>query len=427
MESMELAEKLEMLMSLAADDHEGAPGAVAAMLPPRLRNANAAGALRPLNLRDVRIGANGPRAMLLRILMTNACSFNCHYCPMRRDRELPRTLLKPREIVRIFMEAVRRGWASGLFLTTGIPGRPRKVMDDLIEVLATLREREHYRGYIHVKIVAGADDAQVERITALATRVSINLETPCSATLTPIAPEKTFESTLVVLQRARSQSATAQMEERDGRPRDALHPHGIAGMTTQFVVGATSDTDKSIIGRTTELYSAGGVHHTQFSAFRPIRATPMENVRATPAIREHRLYQADHLLRRYGYKYDELVFDDAGNLPLSYDPKVAWALARRDSFPVEVNRADYTTLLRVPGLGPVVARRIVRERRNTVIRGLADLRRLGAVVSRAAGFLALNGRRLGAERLVEQLTLWRPEDDAGARTRAYEFSPGTFR
>jgi predicted DNA-binding helix-hairpin-helix protein len=426
MDRMELEQKLDTLMSLASDDREGPPGAET-MLPPRLRNIKAAGALRPLNLREVRIGANGPRAKLLRILMTNACSFNCHYCPMRRDRDLPRALLKPQEMVRIFMEAVRRGWASGLFLTTGIPGRPTKVMDDLIEVLATLRERHQYRGYIHVKIIPGADDAQIERITALATRVSINLETPCSATLTPIAPEKTFETTLVTLQRARSQSRSAQMEERDGRPRDTLHPNGVAGMTTQFVIGATPDTDKTIIGKTTELYAAGGVHHAQFSAFRPIRETPMENVRATPAIREHRLYQADHLLRRYGYTHDELVFDAAGNLPLSYDPKVAWALARRDLFPVDVNRADYTTLLRVPGLGPIVARRIVHERRKTAIRGLADLRRMGAVVTRAAGFLALNGRQLGAERWTEQLALWTPDEDAGARTRAYEFSPGTFR
>lgn len=426
MERMELEVKLETLMSLAVDDREGAPGSET-MLPPRLRNANKAGALRPLNLRSVRIGANGPRAKLLRILMTNACSFNCHYCPMRRDRDLPRALLKPDEMVRIFMEAVRRGWASGLFLTTGIPSRPKKVMDDLIEVLATLRERHHYRGYIHVKIIPGADDAQIERITSLATRVSVNLETPCSATLTPIAPEKTFETTLATLRRAQKQSATAQAEEREGRPRDALRPGGVAGMTTQFVVGATADTDKSIIAKTTELYAAGGVHHTQFSAFRPIRETPMENVRATPAVREHRLYQADHLLRRYGFTRDEIVFDGQGNLPLSYDPKVAWALAQRDRFPLELNRATYSQLLRVPGLGPVVARRIVNERRNTAFRGLADLRKLGAVISRAAGFLTLNGKRLAPERWMQQLALWTPEQDAGARITAYEFSPGTFR
>jgi predicted DNA-binding helix-hairpin-helix protein len=300
-------------------------------------------------------------------------------------------------------------------------------MDDLIEVLATLRERHQYRGYIHVKIIPGADDAQIERITALATRVSVNLETPCGATLTPIAPEKTFETSLVTLQRARSVSAAAQQEERDGKPRDALHPAGVAGMTTQFVVGATSDSDRAIIGRTTELYAAGGVHHAQFSAFRPIRDTPMEHQRATPALREHRLYQADHLLRRYGYTRDEIVFDDRGNLPLSYDPKVAWALASIDRFPVEVSRATYSELVRVPGVGPTVARRIVTGRRNTVIRGVADLRRMGAIVARAAGFLTLNGRRLGADRWTEQLALWTPEEDAGARLRAYEFSPGTFR
>jgi predicted DNA-binding helix-hairpin-helix protein len=426
MDRMDIEQKLDTLMSLATDDREGPPGADA-VLPPRLRNIRAAGALRPLNLRNVRIGAGGPRAKLLRILMTNACTFNCHYCPMRRDRDLPRALLKPQEMVRIFIEAVRRGWASGLFLTTGIPGRPRKVMDDLIEVLATLRERHHYRGYIHVKIIPGADDAQIERITALATRVSVNLETPCSATLTPIAPEKTFEASLVTLQRARALSAAAQLEERDGRPRDALHPAGVAGMTTQFVVGATNDSDRAIIDRTTELYAAGGVHHAQFSAFRPIRDTPMEQVRAAPALREHRLYQADHLLRRYGYTRDEVVFDERGNLPLAYDPKVAWALARRDRFPMEVSTATYAELLRVPGVGPVVARRIVTERRRTVIRGVADLRRMGAVVARAAGFLALNGRKLGAERWMEQLVLWTPESDVGARERAYEFSPGTFR
>jgi predicted DNA-binding helix-hairpin-helix protein len=153
----------------------------------------------------------------------------------------------------------------------------------------------------------------------------------------------------------------------------------------------------------------------------------MEHVRATPAVREHRLYQADHLLRQYGYKRDEIVYDRSGNLPLAYDPKVAWALDKRDAFPLDVMRASYSQLLRVPGVGPVVARRIVTERRNTVIRCVADLRRMGAITSRAAGFLMLNGRRLGAERWIEQLALWSPAEEAGARARTYEFSPGTFR
>src|SRR3954463_7537360 len=186
---MDLDNKIALLMSLAATDQEGGPGRDPSMpLPPRLRHATEVGALRPLNLRTVRSGGPRPRqTTLLRILMTNACSFNCHYCPMRRDREMPRTLLKPEELVRIFLAARARGWCEGLFITTGIPGRPVKVMDDLIEVLDLLRRRHRFDGYIHVKILAGADASQVERITALATRISINLEAPCGETLTAIA------------------------------------------------------------------------------------------------------------------------------------------------------------------------------------------------------------------------------------------------
>ena len=426
---MLLEQKLDTLMSLAVDDREGTPGTAAAqvMLPPRLRNAGRAGALGPLNIRNVRVGANGPKAKLLRILMTNACSYNCHYCPMRRDRNLPRVVLKPQEVVKIFLEGVRRGWASGLFLTTGIPGRPQKVMDDIIEVLATLRERHRYAGYLHTKVLAGADAAQVARVTQLASRVSVNLETPCGETLTAVAPEKSFEQTLVTIRRARDRVVESQLLERDGRPRDALLPGGIAGMTTQFVIGATNDTDRTTIDRAVSLYREGGVHHAHFSAFRPIRETPLESRRATPAVREHRLYQADHLIRRYRYAAGEIVFDDAGNLPLGYDPKVAWALAHRDRYPVEVTRASYSELLRIPGVGPLGARRIVDARRTTALRSLADLRALGVLTTRAAGFLLLHGRRLASERWREQLTLWDAGADVGAYGGSYEFSPGTFR
>lgn len=424
---MELAQKLDILMALAGDDREGAGGAAQVMQPPRLRNAQAAGALRPLNIRQVRAGSTGPRLPLLRILMTNACSFNCHYCPMRRDRNLPRTLLKPAEMVRIFLDAHRRGWCSGLFITTGIPGRPSKVADDLIQVLELLRLKHGFNGYIHVKLVPGADDAQIARLVQLASRVSLNFETPCGASLEQIAPDKSFDTTLVTLQRARARILDSQSAERDGRPRDAHRPGGAMGMTTQFVVGATSDDDRTIIGRVTDLYRGGGVHHAHFSAFRPIRETPLENVLATPAIREHRLYQADHLMRQYRFTSSELVFDDHGNLPLATDPKVAAALARPSEFPVDVITASWSQLVRVPGVGPMAARRIINERRGAIIRGLRDLKRLGVITERAAGFLALRGKRLGAARWTQQLSLWTPEEDAGAYSGVYEFSPGTFR
>src|SRR2546429_8044404 len=155
--STDLDSRLKLLMDLAVDDHAGPPQRV----PPRLRHMWEGGALQPFNLRDVRLGASNARTSLLRVLMTNACSFNCHYCPMRRDRELPRTLLKPGELVRIFLDAHARGWCQGLFITTGIPGRPVKVMDDLIQVLELLRIRLRFDGYIHVKMIAGGETAQI--------------------------------------------------------------------------------------------------------------------------------------------------------------------------------------------------------------------------------------------------------------------------
>ncbi|MDQ3698756.1 MAG: radical SAM protein [Gemmatimonadota bacterium] len=422
---MNLDQKLELLMSMAMDDREGLPSK-AATLPPRLRHTKDVGALRPLNLRSVRIGG-GVRTSLMRVLMTNACSFNCNYCPMRRDRALPRTLLKPEELVRIFLAGHRRGWCEGLFITTGIPGRPVKVMDDLIHALELLRVRHGFRGYIHVKMVPGAEAAQIERLTALASRISLNLEAPCGASLQRIAPEKSFDTTLVTLQRARALVVREWAEEADGKPRDPARPGGTAGMTMQFVVGATPDSDRTILDRVTDLYAGGGIHHAHFSAFRPIRDTPMEGERGAPALREHRLYQADYLVRRYGFAPDEVVYDPRGNLPLSLDPKSAWALAHPERFPVELRSASETELRRVPGIGPATARRIVAERATTTFRGLADLRRIGVVATRAAGFLTLAGRRLQTTRWAEQLGFWQPEDEVGAYHVAYDVSPGTFR
>lgn len=422
---MGLEQKLGLLMSLAGDDRETGMGRPSSR-PPRLRHADEVGALRPLNIRQVRRGG-GMRVPLLRILMTNACTFNCHYCPMRRDRAMPRTLLHPEELVRIFLDARRRGWCDGLFVTTGIPGRPVQVMDDLIRALELLRERHRFGGYIHVKIVPGAEPAQVERITALASRVSVNLEAACGEHLTRIAPEKNLSTALATLEQARAVVVREREEESYGRPRDALHPGGTAGITTQFVVGATPDTDRTVLGKVAELYWGGGVHHAHFSAFRPIRDTPMENAPAAPELRERRLYQADYLLRSYDFSPDEVVYEENGNLPLDRDPKIAWALSHPERFPVEVRTASRAELVRVPGIGPATARRIVAERRTTAFRGLADLRRIGVITTRAAGFLMLGGRRLQTVRWAEQLGFWDAEDGVGRHQLVYDVSPGTFR
>ena len=196
----------------------------------------------------------------------------------------------------------------------------------------------------------------------------------------------------------------------------------------QLVVGATPDSDRTIVGKIAELYAGGGIHHSHFSAFRPIRDTPMEDVRATPALREFRLYQADYLMRGYGFGVEELAFDDGGNLPLTLDPKIAWALAHPELFPVEVRTASPTRLLRVPGIGPVAARRIVAERGRTRAsrpRRPAQARR--AHNTRRRAFSRLGGRRLQTTRWSEQLGFWRAEDEVGAPHIMYDVSPGTFR
>lgn len=416
--SPDLERKLDVLMSLATDDREG--------LPPRLRHARSTGALNPINIRHLR-PMPGMRMSLLRILMTNACSYNCHYCPMRRDREMPRTLLKPEELVRIFLGARARGWCEGLFVTTGIPGRPVKVMDDLITALELLRERHRFGGYIHVKLVPGGQPAQIERLAQLASRVSVNLEAPCGASLASIAPEKNLGTAIADLERVRGHLLLERAERSHGKPADALHPGAVAGMTMQFVVGATSDTDRTILGTVGRLSTGGGIHHAHFSAFRPIENTPLEGAPATPALREHRLYQADHLMRQYGFGVDEVVFEATGNLPLAVDPKSAWAIAHPERFPVEIRTASPDELLRVPGIGPTSARRIVDERGATTFRSLADLRKLGVVTNRAAGFITLGGRRVQTSRWIQQLGFWAPEEDVGVPHLVYQVSPGTFR
>lgn len=420
----DLDTRLKLLMDLAVDDREGPPERSP---PPRLRHMREVGALRPFNFRTVRLGTSNAHASLLRVLMTNACSFNCHYCPMRRDRAMPRTLLKPGELVRVFLAAYRRGWCQGLFITTGIPGRPSHVMDDLIQVLELLRFKHGFRGYIHTKAIPGADQTQLERLTQLASRVSLNLETPCGESLAQIAPEKSFATSLASLEQVRSVVRREWEEEVDGKPRGMLRPGGAAGMTMQFVVGATPDRDRAILGRVTELYAPRGIHHAHFSAFRPIRDTPLEAAPETPALREHRLYQADYLLRRYGFAANEVVFDAEGNLPLGLDPKVAWALAHPERFPIEVRTASRGELVRVPGIGPGTARRIVAERITSMPRDLRDLGRLGVITSRAAGFLTLGGRRLRDVRWAEQMGFWGPDEDVGRYHAVYEVSPGTFR
>jgi predicted DNA-binding helix-hairpin-helix protein len=297
------------------------------------------------------------------------------------------------------MEAHGKGLAQGLFLTSGVPGRAVRATDRMLAALEILRHREKFGGYVHIKLLPGAESAQVEAAARLANRISVNLEGPGDAYVRQLSKEKDFSGDLL----PKLEHAGRLLREARHDPRRA---GAVAGATTQFVVGAAGERDQEILGIVARLERERLLHHAHFSAFQPVAGTPMENLPPTPAAREFRLYQAEHLLRQYGFAFDELVFDAGGNLPLDDDPKTAWALAHPEVFPFEVTRAPYEQLVRVPGIGPKAARTLVTVRRGSAIRRLADLSRIGVDVSRAGFFLTLRGRRATDRPAAVQLRLF---------------------
>jgi predicted DNA-binding helix-hairpin-helix protein len=337
----------------------------------------------------------------MRVMQTNACSLTCGYCPTFCGGRVRRTALSPEEVARTFMESHRAGVAQGLFLTSGVPGWAPRAVDRMLGAIEILRKREGFGGYVHIKMLPGAEREQVALATRLATRVSVNLEGPSDAVVRGLAPEKDFSGDLLPsLVLAGRLAREARLE---GRPGVAA-----AGTTTQFVVGARGEQDREILSVVAGLERGGLLHHAHFSAFQPVEGTPMEGLRPTPAAREWRLYQADHLLRQYGFRVEELIFGSDGNLTLERDPKTAWALAHVEQFPVPLERAPYELLLRVPGIGPRGARRLVTERGRVLPRDARDLQRLGVDAARAGYFLTMRGRRVRSAMPAEQLRLFPP-------------------
>lgn len=414
---METEEKIRLLTEQAVSDREG---------DGLLRDLTAGGRARvpldPINIRSLADRGFGPMR-LFRILLTNACSFSCDYCPMRAGRAIPRHALPPASLADAFLTAYRRGWVSGLFVTTGIPKNARWAMDRLIELVEILRLRRAYAGYLHVKAVSGAEPEQIDRLTELCDRVSYNLEAACQTTLDRVAPEKNLTHGLELMRRVRDGARNLGRRRVKGDPRPP-GPANSAGLTAQFVVGIGPEKDREFLVTTHRLWRDRMLHHPHFAAFRPIEDTPLEDERETPMLRENRLYQADYLIRRYGFQPEELVFRDDGNLPLSRDPKLAWALAHPERFPVEASTADREALLRVPGLGPKTVGRLLAARRELVNLDFRGLRRLGAAAWRSPGFLAWRGRTLGARAIQDPLF---PPEEFPEPSKVYTVSPGTFR
>jgi predicted DNA-binding helix-hairpin-helix protein len=330
----------------------------------------------------------GKRIALLKTLLTSACERDCAYCAFRQGRDFRRATFTPDELACLFTRLYQKGIAEGIFLSSGVAGGGPRTQDRLIAAAELLRQHYGFRGYIHLKIMPGAEREQIEAAMRLADRVSVNLEAPNTERLACLAPHKVFAEEL--LQRLR-------WVEEIRRETPGRWPSS----TTQFVVGAAGESDLELLTTTEFLHRQAGLARAYFSRFTPVPDTPLEDHPPTPPSREHRLYQSSFLLRDYGFDVEELPFDAGGNLPLESDPKLAWARRHLTGAPVEVNTADRRDLLRVPGIGPKGVERILRERRRGQLRELSDLRRLGIIAMRAAPFVLLDGHRPS-----HQLPLW---------------------
>jgi putative DNA modification/repair radical SAM protein len=340
--------------------------------------------------------ADGRCISLLKILLTNACIYDCAYCLNRRSNDIPRAAMTPDEIVDLTINFYRRNYIEGLFLSTGVVRSADYTMEQLIAVARRLREVERFNGYIHLKLVPGADPLLIAQAGRYADRVSINIELPSRQSLALLAPDKPRESVIAPMR----QVSGLIVESKEARQQSRRAPRfAPAGQSTQLIVGATPESDREIILLTEGLYKRLELKRVYYSSFIPVSSdNRLPALPTPPLLREHRLYQADWLLRFYGFDAHELLDEGRPNLDIRFDPKSDWALRHLELFPVEVNRADYEVLLRVPGVGVRSAQRIVQARRGTRL-GEAELKKLGVVLKRARYFLTAGGRYLGGIRL----------------------------
>jgi predicted DNA-binding helix-hairpin-helix protein len=329
---------------------------------------------------------NGKQVKLLKTLLSSACERDCYYCPFRAGRDFRRATFKPQEFAELFMKLYQSSLAEGIFLSSGIAAGGANTQNKILDTAEILRHKLGFRGYLHLKIMPGAEKGQVLRLMQLADRVSINLEAPNTERLAKLAPNKTFIEELF--------RPLKWVEEiRQTQPAYKGWNGRWPSTVTQFVAGGSDESDLELLTTTDWLMKNVRLTRAYYSAFYPIRDTPMENKAAVDPMREHRLYQASFLLRDYGFDLEEMPFVQNGNLPLTTDPKLAWAQQNLQGKPLEINKAERRELLRIPGIGPKGADAILRARQVGNLRDLAALKKLGIVTTRAAPFVMLNGRR----------------------------------
>ena len=344
----------------------------------------------PKKFRDADIGRTVPSGIchsftpdgrcvsLFKVLLSNQCEKDCLYCPNRAGRDVPRSRFAPDELAKLFMEFYHRNYVEGLFLSSGVRHSTGRTMQELLETVEILRYRYKFGGYVHLKILPGADEAETEKAVELANRVSLNMEAPTAAHLARLSRTKNFAGEIM--------SGISRISRYVRKQPGVSH-------STQFIVGAAQESDRDILDSSVRLYTGYGLKRAYFSTFQPVPGTPLDGIAGAPLLREHRLYQADFLYRYYGFQMNELTYDPVGNLDLSMDPKQAFALRHPELFPLEINRATLAELLRIPGLGPRSAKKIVGLRRESLFRAVEDLTRIGVVTKRALPFILVQGKQ----------------------------------
>lgn len=334
--------------------------------------------------------ADGRCVTLLKVLMTNRCVYDCKYCVNRRSNEAKRAAFTPEELADLTINFYRRNYIEGLFLSSGVYRSPDYTTELMIRTLRLLREGWRFNGYIHAKAIPGTSPELVEQLGFLADRLSVNIELPSEAGLKTLAPDKTKGAILAPMRQIQTRNRQSREELVKYRHAPRFAP---AGQSTQLIVGATADSDFHILRLTQALYDRYSLKRVFYSAYVPVTEhalLPARDVKP-PLLREHRLYQADWLLRFYGFRADELLDEAHRDFDTRIDPKCSWALAHLEQFPIEVNRADYESLLRVPGIGLTSARRILSARRTGPLH-VDSLKKLGVVMKRAQYFLTASGQ-----------------------------------
>jgi len=334
--------------------------------------------------------ADGRCISLLKVLMSNQCIYDCKYCVNRVSRDTPRTAFTPHELADLTISFYRRNYIEGLFLSSGVMKSPDYTTEHMIQAIEILRTEYRFNGYIHVKAIPGTDNALVRRMGLLADRMSINIELPSESGLLQLAPQKKPEAILrpMALIRSGIEENTSDLTVYRHAPKFVP-----AGQSTQLIIGATPDSDHRILSLSEGLYDKYKLKRVFFSAYNPVVEDPLlpSVFSAPPLLREHRLYQADWLMRFYGFSAGEIVDAKNPNMNLAIDPKANWAIRHLDQFPVEINRAAYEKLLRVPGIGVLSARKIIQARRAGSL-NFEGLRKLGVVLKRAKFFVTCQGK-----------------------------------